>query len=107
MSIEALEAKVIEWAYDRGIFAGSTDHTRWEKLMEELGEFTDAAWPDEAERNMEDVKLEAGDVLVTLINILHPYNLDLETCLAAAYNKIKNRTGQMVNGTYVKSEDLP
>ena len=104
MSIEGLEERVIEWAYDRGIFAGSTDRARWDKLMEELGEFTDAAWPDEAERNMEDVKLEAGDVLVTLINILHPYNLDLETCLAAAYNKIKDRTGRMENGTFVRDK---
>ena len=105
MSIEQLEKQVIEWAEDRGIFAESTDRTRWDKFFEELEEFTDAAWPDRYEgRIMEDVKLEAGDVLVTLINILHPYGLDLETCLAAAYNKIKDRTGQMVNGTFVRDK---
>ena len=105
MSIEGLEAKVIEWAYDRGILAGSTDRTRWDKLMEELCELREE-WTEDSP-DIEKIKMEAGDVLVTLINFLHPYNLDLETCLSAAYLKIKDRTGKMENGTFVKSEDLP
>ena len=33
-------------------------------------------------------------------------NLDLVKCLEIAYEEIKDRNGKMVNGTYVKSEDL-
>jgi len=104
MSIEGLEEKVIKWAYDRGIFAESTESSRWSKFFEEVEEFTDVVW---CEHPSPDGVLNVnGDVLVTLINLLHPYGLDLETCLAAAYDKIKDRAGRMVNGTYVKSEDL-
>jgi hypothetical protein len=41
MSIEGLEEKVIKWAYDRGIFAESTESSRWSKFFEEVEEFTD------------------------------------------------------------------
>lgn len=34
------------------------------------------------------------------------YNLDFVECVESAYNTIKNRKGKLVNGTYVKDEDL-
>jgi NTP pyrophosphatase (non-canonical NTP hydrolase) len=103
MSVEGLEYRVIEWARERGIFAESTEMTRYKKMAEEFEEFTDELIPTHVgERDMDKVKLEAGDVLVTLINILHPLGLDLETCLQAAYVKIKDRKGKMVNGTFVR-----
>jgi NTP pyrophosphatase (non-canonical NTP hydrolase) len=106
MSIEALEKQVIKWATERGIFEHSTEYTRYDKFYEEVEELTDAAFPDRYEgRDMEAIKLEAGDVIVTLINILHPYGLDLESCLAAAYEKIKDRRGKMVDGTFKKEID--
>lgn len=107
MSIEALEERVIEWAKDRGIFEQSTPLTRYRKMAEEFEELTDELFPpDGGAENLDAIKMEAGDVLVTLINLLHPYGLNLETCLSAAYEKIKDRTGEMRNGTYVKTEDL-
>jgi len=100
-----LEQKVIEWAKDRDLYRLSTDVTRWEKCFEEFEEFEEAAWPiDFDDRDMEEVKIEAGDVLVTIINILHPYGLTMTECLEAAYNKIKDRTGKMENGTYVRDK---
>jgi NTP pyrophosphatase (non-canonical NTP hydrolase) len=107
MSIEDLEKQVIKWAWDRGIFPESTEQTRFDKFYEEVEELTDTAFPDSYEgRDLGQVKMEAGDVIVTMINILHPYGLDLEMCLSAAYEKIKNRTGKMVDGQFVKQEDL-
>ena len=35
------------------------------------------------------------------------HNLTLNECLQAAYDEISGRTGKMVNGIFVKSEDLP
>jgi hypothetical protein len=31
---------------------------------------------------------------------------DVKECLGIAYEEIKNRKGKMVNGTFVKEEDL-
>jgi len=100
MSIEETEQQVSKWAYDRGIFAESTEVTRWEKFLEEVGELGDAI----CQADIDEIKLEAGDVLVTMINGLHPYGLDLETCLWAAYEKISKRTGKMVDGMFVKDK---
>jgi NTP pyrophosphatase (non-canonical NTP hydrolase) len=102
MSIEKLEERVIEWANQRNLYRQSTDETRALKLIEEVGELLHEV----RYRNIPDIAMEAGDVIVTLINLLHPLGLDLETCLGAAYEKIKDRQGKMINGTYVKSEDL-
>ena len=104
MSIEETEQQVLRWAYDRGIFAESTEVTRWEKFLEEVEELVDAIDPCHGDQDIDEIKLEAGDVLVTMINVLHPYGLDLETCLWAAYEKISKRTGKMVDGMFVKDK---
>jgi len=108
--MQELEYKVIQWAASRGIYARSTIVSRTNKLWEEVEELVEALSyhnqqiGDPADR-LEDIKLEAGDVLVCLINILHPVGgLDLRTCLEAAYQKIKNRTGRMIDGQFVRDE---
>ena len=103
MTMVELEERVVEWAEVRGIFTEATDLNRLNKLLEEVDELEEALmqiYP----RNTEEIKLEAGDVIVTLINLLHPIGLDLETCLDAAYQKIKNRKGEVVNGMFVKEK---
>ena len=102
-----LEQKVVQWAYDRNLYAESTNTTRWGKFLEEVEELIEALFPDNIEDlSPEEIKIESGDVLVTMINGLRSYGLDLEMCLEAAYLKIKDRTGRMENGSYVKEEDL-
>jgi hypothetical protein len=32
--------------------------------------------------------------------------LDVEKCIASAYDEIKDRKGRMINGVFVKEEDL-
>nr|DAI39163.1 MAG TPA: NTP-PPase-like protein [Caudoviricetes sp.] len=41
------------------------------------------------------------DCLYTLADL---YNITLEECLNIAYNEIKDRTGKMINGKFVKDE---
>lgn len=101
-SVEELEKKVIQWAEERDLYRQSTPITRSEKIMEEVKELDDACLSLDAE----DVRLEAGDVIVTLINFLQPMGLNLRVCLQAAYDKIKNRSGKIINGSFVKAEDL-
>ena len=47
-----------------------------------------------------------GDTLVTIIVLAHQLDLDVTECLGIAYEEIKNRKGKMINGTFVKEDDL-
>lgn len=39
-------------------------------------------------------------------SLAHQLDLDVTECLGIAYEEIKNRKGKMINGTFVKEEDL-
>jgi hypothetical protein len=43
-------------------------------------------------------------VVLTNLSELRGYNI--EECIDSAYNVIKSRQGKMINGTFVKSENL-
>lgn len=47
-----------------------------------------------------------GDIFVTLIILCDQLDIYPVDCLAMAYEKIKDRQGRTINGTFVKSEDL-
>ena len=105
MSYEGLEERVIEVCMGWGLYddKNASDKTRFDKLLEEVEELREAIFE---KKDLNQIMMEAGDVQVTLINILKPYGLTSERCLNAAYYKIKDRNGKMVNGSYVKEEDL-
>ena len=42
----------------------------------------------------------------SLLAICHSLKLDVQDCLQHAYNQIKDRKGKMINGVFVKEEDL-
>ena len=44
--------------------------------------------------------------LTSLMIIVDIYNLDFKDCVECAYKEIANRKGKMINGTFVKLEDL-
>lgn len=46
------------------------------------------------------------NAIYCLKRIANIYKLEIKDCLAAAYKEIAGRRGQMVNGTFVKEEDL-
>lgn len=95
---EDLDNKVFEWAYDKGIFDHGDSFSQLKKTYEEIDELRDAL----ADGNIEDIKLELGDVIVTLIIQAEMNDLDVVDCLEAAYQKISKRTGKMVDGVFVK-----
>ena len=41
-----------------------------------------------------------------LVETAYMYGLDFTECVESAYNTIKNRHGKLINGSYVKDEDL-
>ena len=88
--------KVKEWHYARNLIDGSTDKAQFIKLVEELGELQDNIIAGT------DFKDDIGDMLVVMINLCERNGVTLEECLEVAYDDIKDRTGKMVDGVFVK-----
>lgn len=72
------------------------------KLMEEVGELAQGLAKD----NLDQVVDSIGDVYVVLTILSMQLGLDIRECVEEAYEEIKGRQGRMVNGVFVKQEDL-
>ena len=108
-SMETLIKNVEQWAHEKGI----TDYKNWDKqfmkFQEEAIELhTEMVLNDKSIYHIDkkDMKLEMGDVFVTLIVLAKQQDIELSECLSMAWNKIKNRRGKTINGQFVKEEDL-
>lgn len=100
--MNSLLDKILDWAYDRNLVQGSTPQAQMLKLMEEMGEL--ASGIAKKKRGVQADSI--GDCLVVLTIIAEQLDLDLEACLAMAYDEIKDRKGQMRDGVFIKEEDL-
>lgn len=113
MKFEELQLKVLKWAYSHDLLHEENADKQFLKFVEEVFEFktemdnvlsyTDP-YVDEADRRM---ILEMGDIFVTLIILCKQLEIEPQFCLEKAYEKIKDRHGRTINGTFVKEEDLP
>jgi NTP pyrophosphatase (non-canonical NTP hydrolase) len=97
-SYNELEALVIAWATQKGIFESGTYKAQALKTLEEVQELQEAIDSD----NREEVIDALGDILVTVIIQAEMQELRLVECLESAYNVISKRTGKMVNGQFLK-----
>jgi len=86
------------WADVRGITQNGDVKTQYIKLLEETGELAEAILKD----NKLDIIDAIGDAVVVLTNLSTLVGVNIEHCIDAAYGEISNRTGTMVNGTFVK-----
>lgn len=73
------------------------------KLGEEYGEVCAAMTKSQP---LELLELEIGDMHVVLTILAMQKGTSIERCAALAYDKIKDRSGEMVDGVYVKESDL-
>ena len=88
------------WADTRGIVQKGNDKVQYIKLMEEAGELAVALLKD----NDKEIKDAIGDMVVVLTNLASLRGFKIEDCIKHAYNEIVDRTGKMVNGTFVKDK---
>ena len=91
-----------EWAKERGIYDKGDSKTQLLKLQEEMGELAKAILENDEPEIIDAI----GDMVVVLTNLAHLNDVNIETCIASAYNEIKNRKGKMINGTFVKTDGL-
>lgn len=98
MNFEELQESVIEWGDERGILEKGDHVAQFLKTVSEIGELSDAL----AKSNLPDIVDGVGDTLVTMILMCDILGIDPVKCLDVAYREISQRTGKMVNGTFVK-----
>ena len=88
------------WAHDRGIYDSGDVKTQLIKLYEETGELAQAVLKKDDDGIIDAI----GDSVVVLTNLATLAGYDIEHCINTAYGEIRQRTGAMVNGTFVKEQ---
>lgn len=101
MNLDKITAKIWEWAVDKGLDEAQPEKQML-KLVEEVGELAQGL----AKGNMDQVIDSIGDVYVVLTILSMQLDLDVRHCIKHAYNEIADRKGEMINGVFVKEEDL-
>ena len=101
-----LITKINQWADSRGL-KQADPKIQWMRITEEVGEIRDVLLkPTKFTEPQAALKDAIGDTLVTIIVLAHQLDLDVTECLRIAYDEIKSRKGKMINGTFVKEDDL-
>lgn len=121
MNFEDLKDKVLEWADDKDLLHSENADKQFMKFIEEVFEFNVEMVAglnyikqceyigtslDHNLKKIRNLKLEMGDIFVTLIILCEDLEIDPVVCLEMAYKKISKRKGKTINGTFVKEEDL-
>ena len=110
MNFEELKIKVEEWANDKDLLHSENAEKQFMKFIEEVFEFKTEM--DDNQRfaaccvDIKNMKLEMGDIFVTLIILCNQLGIDCVECLQMAYEKISKRRGKTIDGIFVKEEDL-
>jgi len=100
-SVGNTREKIIQWAIDRGLDKVSPDK-QMVKLVEEVGELASGL----TRNDMEVIKDSLGDVYVVMVILAMRLGVDLQEAIDSAYNVIKDRKGKLVDGIFIKQEDL-
>jgi NTP pyrophosphatase (non-canonical NTP hydrolase) len=90
--------KVEKWGEDKEILSKSSLNDQMDKLEEELDEL----WAAIVKKDNNEITDGIGDCTVVLTLMARLHGKTLEQCLSHAWNEIKDRTGKMENGVFVK-----
>jgi len=101
MSLTKLVNQVENWSIDKGLDKAESSK-QFLKVSEEVGEVAAALARGDKLALIDGI----GDVVVTLIILAQQNGLELHDCLMYAYSEIEGRTGEMIDGVFVKESDL-
>nr|WLJ26361.1 MAG: NTP-PPase [Firmicutes phage HS18] len=113
MEFKELQEKVLDWANSHDLLHEENADKQFLKFIEEVFEFkTEMDFYSGKSEVLSSVsknlmKDEMGDIFVTLIILCNQIGIEPQECLELAYEKIKDRKGKTIDGTFVKEEDLP
>lgn len=87
-----------DWAEARNLINGSTPQKQMKKLDEEVNELRDALAANDRKEIIDGI----GDCIVVLTIMAAQLDMNVENCIEAAYQEIKDRKGKMIDGIFVK-----
>lgn len=99
--MDELTFKIQKWAIDRNL--NTADPV---KQMLKLGEEYGEVCAGMARNNHELICDAIGDMFVVMTILCMQLDIPIESCVAGAYDEIKDRKGRMVDGIYIKESDL-
>lgn len=91
-------SEILEWGKEKGLLKKEIYPMQFMKVIEELGELSNAILKEKREEEID----AFGDVIITLYLLAEQREVNLSEAVETAYNVIKNRTGKMVNGTFIR-----
>ena len=99
--MENVTSLIEQWSKDKGLDQADP-RAQFLKVAEEFGEIA-AAMARNQQGNLVDA---IGDLYVTIVILAQQHNTSIEHCAWVAYNVIKRREGKMVNGIFIKEDDI-
>jgi len=97
-NFEDVQKGVLLWADDRDLLHEASAWKQLLKTVSEVGELADAF----IEVDDEEIIDAVGDVVVCLTIFSEQLGLDVVECFEAAYECIKDRKGETVDGVFIK-----
>lgn len=101
MEMEQVIKDIRKWIHDRNLQTATTQ-SQLVKLGEEFGELCAGIARDD-DPIIED---SLGDMFVVMMVIAEIKGFEIDDCIKSAYEEIKDRKGKLVNGVFIKEEDL-
>ena len=101
MSLDNLTNLITDWAIERNLH-NADPSKQFLKVAEEFGEIAEGLAKDDLYK----IKDGIGDTFVTLVVLSQALDIDIHKCVKIAYDEIKDRKGEMINGVFVKESDL-
>lgn len=100
IDLNQLDHNIHQWAEDRDLINPDNTTSQALKVSEEVGELARGVLKND-ERLIVD---SLGDVYVTLSILAQQCGYNLADCVQHAWDEIKDRKGETINGTFIKEE---
>lgn len=132
IELDQYTQKITQWHHDRNLINGVDSLSQTGKLLEEFTELVAAQMPGATPKEIgeqivymindlykknriKSVKKEdsqdafrdaLGDMYVVQVNLAERDGVPMAECVKKAYDEIKDRKGKVVDGVFVKEEDI-
>lgn len=109
LDIYEIITEVRRWYKDRGLMESSNPLSQCMKVVEEVGELVSEInrvpqdlYIHKDLSNNENIQDAVGDIIISLMNFCNISDISLTKCANSAYNQIKDRQGESLNGRFIK-----